>query len=226
MIEREMKRASKEERFEDAARLRNRLYALMHIQDVSVIQPDDPLEAARREAINVFGRVEAYDISNIGGKEAVGSMVALVEGRPNKNFYKRFQIRTVEGSNDVAMMKEVLLRRFERAKLEKGPSWKLPDLIVIDGGRGQVNAAAEAMETAGLGIPFVGLAKGFDRKQDVLIYPKPNAFSSWKLHELQRAAARYKKVLQHARDEAHRFAVSYHRKRRGMSFRQRLGSEN
>lgn len=218
MIEREMKEAAKEERFEDAARLRNQMYALMHIRDVSVIKPDDPHEVAKQEAINVFGRVEAYDISNIGGKEAVGSMTAFWEGLPKKSWYKRFKIRTVEGANDVAMMKEVLRRRFAKVTGEEKPSssWAMPDMIVIDGGKPQVYAAKEVFDEIGLKIPFVGLAKGIDRKQDYLVYPP-----KMKTPELQRVATRYKRILQHVRDEAHRFAISYHRKRRSKKFLKR-----
>ncbi len=248
--ERNMKKAAKEERFEEAAALRNLVFALNHIQDISVIKREDEL-APKEELINVFGRIEAYDISNIGGKEAVGSGVVFVEGLPKKNLYKKFKIKTVEGSNDVAMMKEVLLRRFahahpasslvipseggEAAEVEESISkridpstalgmtngrlktakreqaWALPNLLVIDGGRGQVNAAMEVLREKGLVIPTVGLAKGFDRKQDVLVYGE-------KTPELERVATRYKQILQHARDEAHRFAVSYHRKRRSKKF--------
>lgn len=216
--ERNMKRAAREERFEEAARLRNLAFALNHIQDISVLKRDDDAPA-REEAVNVFGRIEAYDVSNIGGKQPVASGVVFVEGLPRKSLYKKFAIKTVEGSNDVAMMKEVLRRRFARASTPPAPSsqegergsWALPDLIVIDGGRGQVNAAMEVLKELNLKIPVVGLAKGFDRKQDVLVYGE-------KTPELERVATRYKKILQHARDEAHRFAVSYHRKKRAGKF--------
>ena len=212
-LQREMKLAAKEERFEEAARLRNRLYALMHINDVSVITSDDPAAAASEEIVNVFGRVEAYDISNIGDTEIVGVMTASWEGLPKRSWYKRFRIKTVTKANDVASMREMLMRRFERAKIERGESWALPDMIVIDGGKPQVYAAAEVLDTLGLDIPMIGLAKGFDRKQDVVVYPPKK-----KTPELQRVVARYKRIFQHARDEAHRFAITFHRKRRGERF--------
>jgi len=212
-LEREMKLASKEERFEDAAKFRNQIYALMHINDVSVIKPDDPVLTASDEVVNVFGRVEAYDISNIGDTEIVGVMTAAWEGLPKKSWYKKFRIRSVPGANDVASMREMLMRRFERAKIEKGESWALPDMIVIDGGKPQVNAAADVLDTLGLDIPMIGLAKGFDRKQDVVVYPPKG-----RTPELQRVVARYKRILQHVRDEAHRFAITFHRKRRGKKF--------
>ncbi len=210
--EKQMKAAAKAEHFEEAARLRNLMYALTHIQDVSVIKREDDPREGRELGINVFGRVEAYDISNILGQQAVASGVVFVEGLPRKNLYKKFKIKTVKGANDIAMMKEVLKRRFMHARPgEKNEDWKIPDLLVIDGGRGQVNAAMDVLRERGLKIPTIGLAKGFDRKQDVVVYGE-------KTDELVRVVTRYKKILQHARDEAHRFAISYHRYRRGKKF--------
>lgn len=210
--EKQMKAAAKAEHFEEAAKMRNLMFALTHIQDVSVIKREDDPREARDEAINVFGRVEAYDISNIMGQQPVASGVVFVEGLPRKSLYKKFAIKTVEGSNDVAMMKEVISRRFAHAgPHDESEAWKLPDILVIDGGRGQVNAAMEVLQSLNLKIPTVGLAKGFDRKQDVLVYGE-------KTPELVRVATRYKKILQHARDEAHRFAISYHRAKRARKF--------
>lgn len=211
-LEKEMKLASKNERFETAARLRNQIYALTHINDVSVIKSDDRDRTAD-DIVNIFGRVEAYDVSNIGDTEIVGVMTAMWEGLPKKSWYKKFKIRTVKKANDVASIREVLMRRFERAKIEKGPSWALPDMIVIDGGKPQVYAAADVLEKLGLDIPMIGFAKGLDRRQDVVVYPPGK-----RTPELQRVVTRYKKILQHARDEAHRFAVTFHRKRRGKKF--------
>ncbi len=210
--ERQMKAAAKAENFEEAARLRNLMFALTHIQDVSVIKREDDPREVRESGINVFGRVEAYDISNIQGQQPVASGVVFVEGLPRKPLYKKFAIKTVKAANDIAMMKEVLSRRFAHASPhDENEAWKLPDLLVIDGGRGQVNAAMDVLRSLNLKIPVIGLAKGFDRKQDVVVYGQ-------KTPELEHVVLRYKKILQHARDEAHRFAVSYHRKRRGKRF--------
>ncbi|MFA5853647.1 MAG: UvrB/UvrC motif-containing protein [Patescibacteria group bacterium] len=210
--ERQMKSAAKAENFEEAARLRNLSFALTHIQDISVLKREEDPREARELGINIFGRIEAYDISNIMGQQAVASGVVFVEGLPRKSLYKKFKIKTVEGANDIAMMKEVLRRRFAHASPgDKNEEWKLPDLLVIDGGRGQVNAAMEILMRLGLRIPTIGLAKGPDRKQDVVVYGE-------RTPELVRVVTRYKKILQHARDEAHRFAVSYHRKRRAEKF--------
>lgn len=147
-------------------------------------------------------RIEAFDISNVQGTGAVGSMVTFVDGRPLKSGYRHFRIRTVEGQDDFAMMKEVLLRRFERLKDGKS---RRPDLILIDGGKGQVSAAMEAMRASGLSpISVIGLAKRDEEifvpgQKEPVILPRRNPGL---------------KLLQKARDEAHRFAVEYHRKLR------------
>ena len=177
-------------------------------------------------------RIEGYDISNISGMSAVGSMVVFENGEPKKSEYRKFKIRTVSGINDVAMMREVLERRFLHFRpplnlpLGKGEkeerSWPLPDLILIDGGWGQVNAAqsvvdnfvARSQAAGGLAtkIPIVGIAKGFDRKQDQPIFQKSN-------RKLARVVQNHKDLILRVRDEAHRFAITYHRKRMRRRFR-------
>ena len=204
-LEREMKAAAKAERFEDAAAARNRLRALEHIQDITVLKGE---KARVKEFIDIFGRIEGYDISNTSGRDAVGSMVVFVDGRARKSEYRKFRIRTVAGPDDTAMLEEVLNRRFARAG--RG-GWPLPDLVLVDGGAGQVSAARRVLEARGLQIPLVGLAKGPDRKRDELVYDRSD-------HELGRLAAAFKPLLQRLRDEAHRFAVAYHRRRRARSF--------
>jgi excinuclease ABC subunit C len=164
-------------------------------------------------------RIECYDISDIQGQAATGSMVVFVKGVPRKSDYRRFRIRTVEGADDYAMMQEVLRRRFKRAiegtsklkaqrpKGEGADVWTvLPDLIIIDGGKGQLNAALEVLEEYGLKgeVPAVGLAKKREEiflpgRSEPLVLPR----DSQGLYLLQRI-----------RDEAHRFAIGYHRKLR------------
>lgn len=198
-MKRAMRHAAKEHRYEEAAKLRNQIFALEHIQDVAVLTREERFTQSRDLAINIFGRIEGYDISNISGAESVGSMVVFEEGEPNKNEYRKFRIKLVKGINDVAMMREVLRRRFAHA-------WPKPDLILIDGGWGQVHAAKEVLGERHLNLPIIGIAKGFKRKQDRPIYDKDNL-------ELARIAGEYKELLLRVRDEAHRFAVAYHRKR-------------
>ncbi len=203
-LELEMKKASKERRFEEAAGLRNKIFALKHIQDVAFITREDvelPVVKLREESlINLEGRIEAYDISNISGTSAVGSMVVFEEGRPAKDQYRKFKIKTVKGANDTAMMQEVMRRRLKR-------NWPLPELMVIDGGKGQINAVQEILRELQIEVPIIGIAKGFDRKQDRLVFDHEN-------YELARVAKRGKEIFQKARDEAHRFAVKYHRELR------------
>ena len=147
------------------------------------------------------GRIEAYDISNISGTSATGSMVVFVDGKPSKDLYRKFKIRTVKGSNDFAMMEEVMRRRLSRLG-QKG--WDAPVVMVIDGGEGQVSVVQKVMDELGVRVPMIGIAKGFDRKQDRFVYDRGDV-------ELHRLATRGKEIFQKARDEAHRFAVSYHR---------------
>jgi len=149
-------------------------------------------------------RIEGYDISNIQGALAVGSMVVLEKGRPKPAHYRRFRIKTVAGADDYAMIQEILRRRFKRG-LTGEDAWAAPDLVLIDGGRGQLNAALEVRQELGLDfIPMVSLAK---QNEEVFIPGDPRpvyiAKDSPALH-----------ILQRARDEAHRFAISYHRRLR------------
>ena len=151
-------------------------------------------------------RIEAYDISNIQGVAATGSMVVFAEGVPAKSEYRRFKIRAAQGPDDYAMMQQVLRRRFRRATAEEGEtqsSWaQVPDLIVVDGGKGQLNAALEVLAEQGLeGVPIIGLAKAREEiftpaESEPVVLPR----DSEALHLLQRL-----------RDEAHRFAIVYHK---------------
>lgn len=158
-------------------------------------------------------RIECYDISNIGGEHAVGSMVVFEDGIANPAHFRRFSIKGVLGPDDFAMMAEVLSRRFSRkegddeAKKKQDLSFSArPDLIVVDGGAGQVSAATGALDFLGVeGIPVIGLAKKFEE-----IYPSGRA-QPLRLPADSRALV----LLRQIRDEAHRFAVTYHRLRRG-----------
>ena len=151
-------------------------------------------------------RMEAYDISNIQGASAVGSMVVFEDGRPKPAHYRRFKIKTVSGANDYAMLQEVLRRRFKRGKntdTSDTTAWGImPDLVLIDGGKGQLNAALEVLSESGVDIPSAGLAK---EKEEIFIPGRKNPVILPKTSPgLQ--------MLQNIRDEAHRFAISYYAK--------------
>jgi excinuclease ABC subunit C len=160
-------------------------------------------------------RIEGYDISNTFGRESVGSMVVFSSGEPVKSEYRKFKIKVGEGrANDIGMLKEILERRFKRASLSycqdsKDNNWPLPDLIIVDGGKAQLNTALRAIKKYKLIIPIIAIAKGSGLRSsiapDKLFFPgekKPLelSLSSPALHLIKRV-----------RDEAHRFAISYHR---------------
>jgi excinuclease ABC subunit C len=169
--------------------------------------------AGLREALGLPAiprRIEGYDISHTQGRETVGSMVVFEDGAPKRSGYRRFRIRTVEGADDFAAMAEVLRRRFKRAQVEgkAQQGWtSLPDLVLVDGGKGQVSAAQAVLEEAGLDIPLIGLAK-----KEELIY-RPGVREPLVLP--RDSVTLY--LLQRLRDEAHRFAITYHRRRRGQA---------
>lgn len=154
-------------------------------------------------------RIESFDISNIQGSENVAGMVVCENGKMNRSEYRKFRIRSVEGSNDVASMREAVLRRYRRVLDEGKP---LPDLIMIDGGKGQLTAAAEAMRELDLeAVPMVGVVKPPMRHKEVshlLVKGREHEPVYLDSHSL------ILRLLQMIRDETHRFAVTYHRKRR------------
>ena len=167
-------------------------------------------------------RIEAFDISNISGFESVGSMVVYEDGRPRRNDYRKFKIKTVQGPNDYASMEEVLTRRFEHGLSEReelmametadgepgnmerfGSFTRFPDLIMMDGGRGQVNVALKVLERLGLSIPVCGMVKDDNHRTRGLYY-----------QNVEIPVDRYSegfKLITRIQDEAHRFAIEYHR---------------
>lgn len=163
-------------------------------------------------------RIECFDNSNIQGTSPVASMVVFNDGRPAKKEYRRFSIKTVVGADDFASMKEVLTRRFRRAKEEDAPGeagkWTtLPDLVIVDGGKGQLNAAVEALDEVGMQVPICGLAK---EQEEIFL---PGKSESILLPRDSQALF----LVQRLRDEAHRFAITYHRNtRRKSAFKSQL----
>jgi excinuclease ABC subunit C len=176
--------------------------------------------AARSRALSELGtvlglkdpplRIEAYDISNIGPEAKVGSMVVFEDGLPKRSDYRRFEIRGVRGQDDFASMGEMLRRRFTRYLRELDEPVRKrrfaypPSLIVVDGGRGQLNVAVRVLSDLDIRIPAVGLAK---RLEEVYLTAQPDPL-------LLPRGSESLFVLQHIRDEAHRFAIEYHRKKR------------
>jgi len=151
-------------------------------------------------------RIESYDISNTAGYESVGSMVVYENGKPKKSDYRRFKIKTVEGPDDYASMREVLSRRFMRAKdqyREKDSFTKLPDLILMDGGRGQVNAALEITEKLGFNIMICGMVKDDHHRTRGLYFENEELPID--------TGSECFKLITRIQDETHRFAIEYHK---------------
>ena len=152
-------------------------------------------------------RVEAYDISNISGFESVGSMAVFERGKPKRSDYRKFRIKTVQGPNDYASMEEVLTRRFthesDPEKKEYDSFGKLPDLIMMDGGRGQVNIALGVLEKLDLDIPVCGMVKDDRHRTRGLYYNNVEI-------PIDRDSEGFK-LITRVQDEAHRFAIEYHR---------------
>ncbi|MBM3204874.1 excinuclease ABC subunit UvrC [Candidatus Uhrbacteria bacterium] len=200
---REMKTAAKQLKFEQAAELRRKIRFLEHIQDVAIMKREEsitpPYEGGDGGGgSGLFGRIEGYDISNISGTSSVGSMVVFENGAPNKSEYRKFRIKLVKGSNDVASLQEVLFRRFRNV-------WRKPKVILIDGGLPQVHAAETILQSLNISIPLVGIAKGPERKRNDLFFSS-NADESFRALCLE-----HHTLLEKVRDEAHRFAITYHR---------------
>ncbi|MCI9584464.1 MAG: excinuclease ABC subunit UvrC [Clostridium sp.] len=164
-------------------------------------------------------RIEAYDISNISGFESVGSMIVYEDGRPRRNDYRKFRIRTVQGPNDYASMREVLWRRFSHGLKEKkalaqeggdlslGSFTRFPDLLMMDGGRGQVNIALEVLKELEVSIPVCGMVKDDNHRTRGLYFNNVEI-------PVDRHSEGFK-LITRIQDEAHRFAIEYHRSLRG-----------
>jgi excinuclease ABC subunit C len=194
-LENEMKTASKANNFEEAAKIRDKIFAYKKIMSHHSIIREEV--RGSRDSTDLFtGRIECYDISNIQGKFATGSMVVFENGRPAKDQYRKFKIKSPAEPNDILMLKEVLQRRFS------GQGWKYPKAILIDGGKGQLNAAIEVVPPQ---IKVMSIAKG---RQELFVagqkFPTPLKNLPQKIYNL----------IKSLDEEAHRFAVTYHRKLR------------
>lgn len=211
-LKKEMEQAAVKLEFETAAKIKKQIEDLEYIttgyrQPEEYLKRPDLVEDVAREKLENLAkilalakipqRIECYDISNIGGFAATGSLVVFERGLAAKEWYRRFKITTKQTPDDVAMMKEVLTRRF-------GNDWPQPDLIVVDGGKGQLLAVNTVLSAIGAKIPYCALAK---RQEEIYLPQKARPI---KLDKSSPAL----QLVQSLRDEAHRFAISYHKKLR------------
>jgi excinuclease ABC subunit C len=187
----EMNRASRAERFEEAAVLRKQISALDHIRDVSLIKPEKLAPLTSRQDSGF--RIEAFDTAHTSGTETVAVMTVVCDGEADKSAYRKFKIKTAT-NDDVAALKEVLSRRLAHAE------WELPKLFVVDGGVAQVRAAQSILKNVGIEIPVVGVVKNEAHKPERLI----GDMRIIKTHE---------RDILLANSEAHRFAIEWHRMR-------------
>ncbi|MEK7109515.1 MAG: UvrB/UvrC motif-containing protein [Patescibacteria group bacterium] len=192
-LAREMRRAAKEENFEEAKRLRGQVFALGHIQDVSLIKDEYRSPSTGLGAIRST-RIEAYDVAHLRGGSNVGVMTVVEDDVANKNEYRKFIIRIAKGGDDVGALKEILNRRLGHDE------WPMPRLIVVDGASAQINAAEKLLESLGIKIPVVGVVK--DEKH------RPREIRG----NREVIKDRERNILL-ANAEAHRFAIGYHRKK-------------
>lgn len=208
-LEKEMKKASRVKNFEDATQLRDQMLDLKALSKQMIFGKEEMFDLTRDQALSGLAerldlkgiprRIECYDISHIQGSDNVASMIVFTDGVPHKEEYRKFKMK-LRGNDDFAHMKEVISRRFSGRSLE---GWSKPDLIIIDGGKGQLSAALEVLKQKEIPIPAAALAK---REEELIRCLPSGKFESIWLprdsHVLQ--------LLQRIRDEAHRFAVTYH----------------
>ncbi len=187
-LERDMMKAAKAEAFEIANQIKKQIFALRHIEDVSLIKADRD-----NEERGLAWRVEAYDIAHLQGKDMVGVMTVVKNGESKRSEYRKFKIRTQKDANDPGALREVLERRLEHDE------WPLPKLIVVDGNDIQINAARSVLEAKKLSIQVVSVVKDDRHKAARIIAPE--AILTTHSFDILLANA-----------EAHRFAINYHRK--------------
>jgi excinuclease ABC subunit C len=190
-LEKAMVSAAKNEEFEEATRVRQQVYALTHIRDISLIKD----EYRRPPAVGVVDRIEAYDMAHLAGSANVGVMTVVEGGMATPAEYRKFEIKTASPGDDTGALREVLTRRLGHEE------WALPQLIAVDGSTAQINAAEAVLREYGMEIPVVGVVKddkhrprGINGRRDLI-------------------SGRERDILL-ANAEAHRFAIGYHRKRR------------
>ncbi len=200
-LKKEMEEFSECQKYEEASKVRDQLRALGALysgtKGVNYYTGAEQIQRALG-LTKLPQRIETFDISNIMGNQSVGAMVSFFNGKPDKPNYRRFRIKTVAGIDDFRMIAEVVRRRYKRLKDEKK---EFPDLIMIDGGKGQLSAAAMQLKLLNVNIPVISLAK---REEEVFL---PGRRTGVKMAKDSLGL----QMLQRIRDEAHRFAISYHR---------------
>lgn len=219
---------SKEESFEEAKQIQTQIDAIEKITSPAYdpfYYIENPKAHVEREQIenkalqvlllsynvpvHTLRRIECYDISNFQGSNATGSMTVVINGSIAKQEYRKFKIKTVHQINDFAMHQEVMSRRLKRTE------WEYPDLLIIDGGKGQVSSVMQVLAALHVTIPVIGLAKKFE----TIIIPEKNA-GRFEFHEIRLPlSSPAVNLVRRIRDEAHRFAVSYHRVLRSKDMR-------
>ena len=198
-IEKEMREAAREERFEDAANARRELFALDHIQDVSLIKDENKYPQKSTVVENSGYRIEGYDTAHLSGTNAIGVMTVLVDGVPIKKEYRTFKIKGVKKNDDIASLKEILLRRLNH------PEWQFPKVIVVDGGKAHKKIVEKVLAEAGVSIPVIAVVK--DERH------RPREVIGARTASISESDA----VL--ANSEAHRFSLSRHRAARSRNLR-------
>jgi excinuclease ABC subunit C len=212
LLKKEINLAIKEENFEKAQEIKEKIVSLEKVlTNAKIIKEKSPLFSDSEKVIKIFKkfleiknkeiRIEGYDVSNIQGKETTASMVVFYNGKPQKDHYRKFKIKTISKPNDYEMLKEVLLRRFSHQE------WPLPQAILIDGGKGQLSVALKlkAKDKKLKDIKFMALAK---QKNELFLENEKNSIL------LEKLPREISNLLLQIRDEAHRFAISYHKKLR------------
>lgn len=191
-LEREMKAYAKNREFEKASQVKRTIFALQHIQDIALIKNN---RLPKTEGIETF-RLEAYDVAHMAGKDVVGVMTVVEDGEARRDQYRRFKIKENPGVNDTGALKEILKRRLNHDE------WPLPQIIVVDGGKAQINVANLVLEERGLKIPVVSVLKDERHKPREILGKQPLITD------------RESDILM-VNSEAHRFAIAYHRNLRG-----------
>ena len=219
---RDMEEASRNQNYEEATKFRNQLWALERVLSHSLVSLSSQKLSDSKELQGIFNtkrnisRIEAYDISNTQGKESTGSMVTFIDGKPAKAFYRKFKIHITGKPNDFAMLKETISRRLNH------PEWPYPDLMIIDGGKPQLSAALSVLmpkRSLGrrpklrLGRPPEILVAAIAKQHNELFLPgQPKPIL------LKTLSQPVQNLVLHIRDEAHRFAITYHKHLRKRKF--------